>query len=454
MATTRQRITQRATQALTGVGTKPIGDRTQDEIAAVIRKEAHSIDPAYLGSITELSMTRLVGKVQRSAEDATADEKEEQRANSGLPLKGNVTGAADGLGPVTPRTAPDDPISEIPFRSSEEWGPDAPDGIYLGVSNEAYHALGDAEEDAGRVWSRSMATPMLDCPARMKHKLDNPRPISGRGISVGSAFHMACLEPHRYPDDVIIKPDTCQGAYKSGKSCTASPKNAWRSTDGDITFRCGRHDPDTDLYEQVAVDAITESDKETVDTMRNRIFDSGIGSLHLSALDGFNEVSVLATVPTTDLRIRARPDIANFDDRGDAGITLVDLKTIRSDNRRSAHPSDIGREIMDRHYWLQDPWYCYAWNVALASALGGAEEVPPYLFASQFSYIFVENVAPHLVTSTHLDEKDARGAHKRMLDLFRDLDRCVRADQWPGYEWADYETPASLPAYAKRRYGI
>lgn len=322
----------------------------------------------------------------------------------------------------------------MPIRPAAQFGPDAPDGIYLDVPPDQYH-----DHDA---FSRSFMATFLDCPARAWHEHQKEEEEESEAMDFGDLFHMRVLEPERYEQEFVTKPDECDD-----DGCTYSPRDCFRRGN-DVTWLCGHHSPPAtagwERHEDVK--ALTEEDASNIEEMHaNVTANDRVGPLIRSS-PGLREATLLVTHPPTGLRLRARPDLITPNPDG-PGFIMLDLKS----HGGKVHPSKVKKAIGRNGVFLQDTFYSMCWNM-LASDLDVDE--PVEWMVGEFIYVFVEKSPPHLVGPHALDRDLGQAVYRRLSDALDRLSNCVAADVWPGYPWRNEVTEVDLPPWTRREFGI
>lgn len=215
---------------------------------------------------------------------------------------------------------------------------------------------------------------------------------------LGSATHIAVLEPHRFETLVIKGPDDRRG-------------NKWK-----------------DVAEEAAAYgriALTSGDYESALCMR----DSTQMLPELRRLtDGEQviEASGFWIDPQTGLECRCRPDIYH------PGLAIMaDLKTTGD-----AGAWAWARTAANMGYHLQEAMYSEGWPLAGGGEVGG------------FLFITVEDEPPYAAAIYELKPSAVLEGREVMGKALRLYAQCKQADVWPGYPGGVQEL--DIPRYAYR----
>lgn len=215
-----------------------------------------------------------------------------------------------------------------------------------------------------------------------------------RAMEIGTAIHMAVLEPSRFSDHYVIvsAPDRRSSAYKAAVDAVGSDRVLLR------------HEADDVEAMQQAVWANTHA----------------AAFLH----DARTELSVFATDPVTGLAVKARFDAMN-------GARSLDLK-----KTQDARPAEFGKSVANYRYMVQAAFYSDVWEWETGEKLAA------------FGFLAVEEKSPNASAIYVLDD-DALEYGRRLYR--RDLDtcaRCVERDEWPSLDGAPQIL--TLPAWAMK----
>ena len=295
------------------------------------------------------------------------------------------------------------------------FGPDAEDGIYLGVPEAEYHnhpAL-----------SRSvLAKAARYSPAHAYYDWkEDDEEYSTDATSLGRAVHSYVLTPGVFEEEYGVTPESCEGTYNSGDPCTASPKNRY-----DGTWYCGRHNPDQEPDE---IEGLSPSKYEKIEGMTGALQRDPDTIMLLFEGSGLTEVTILWTDEVTGLQCKARLDrVVEIN----GSLHVVDLKTTRS-----AHPDDFRRSISKYGYWLQPVFYPH-----------GLRELVDMPVRS-FVFACVESDKPFVVQCFQLADETRKAAARRLSSLMSSMQQAVEEGVREGYH--DGVAPIDMKRYEKER---
>jgi hypothetical protein len=262
--------------------------------------------------------------------------------------------------------------------------------IVLGMPPAEYHARPEVSKSRLDLLNRS---PL--------HFISAPPVVETAAMRIGTALHVAVLEPNDWSTLYACAPDVDRRT-KEGKAAYAAALEAV----GGGTL-------------------LPADDYAAVLGMAEAVSRSSVASKLLArSLDC--EVSVFWTDEETGIECRARPD-ALADDRS----FVIDLKTTDD-----ASPGAFERSIAKWGYHRQAAFYLDG----VAAATGKRPEA--------FVFVVVERNAPHAVASYALTDdalEQGRRENRRLLALLKE---CRELGKWPGYP--DSIQMISLPAWAKK----
>lgn len=214
-------------------------------------------------------------------------------------------------------------------------------------------------------------------------------------FDIGTAAHLAVLEPEQYDDRVQRVP------YKDYRTAKAQELR-------DAAYEVGKI-------------PIKDDDHAMIGQLAGAIFEQA-GSY----FDG-GEAEVTLTWDWDGILCKARPDYL-IPDRG----LIVDLKTTMS-----ANPRAIARKAFNEGWHIRAAWYKEAsWRTG-----------PELLKPKRYVFVVVEVHAPHLVQLFEMDERAEAWGQQQIrgaLDLFRG---CMSLDSWPAY--GEGVQKLSLPSWAE-----
>jgi exodeoxyribonuclease VIII len=267
-------------------------------------------------------------------------------------------------------------------------------GFYLAddLSNEKYHA-GPGVSNSGlkligdktplHFWGRYIAA-------------QRPKFTSTAAMFVGTAFHAASLEPHKFDDEYVVA--NFKDRRAAGYKAWAEEQNKHILMAGEMTNVIG---------------------------MRRALFEHPVAGGLLRG-GGHFEYSAYAEDPETGVLVRARADFMSD------GGWIVDLK-----KTQDASPAGCRKAIENYGYWQQDPFYLDVFALA-----GG--ELP-----RGFVFIFVEEEFPHAVNVVYLTEEDRQRGRRIYRNNLRLYAQCLERNEWPGYGKQASELELSM--WARRR---
>jgi len=252
------------------------------------------------------------------------------------------------------------------------------------MPSDLYHAHNSISNSGLRLVSRS--------PAHYKYA---PKRESTRSMVIGSALHMAILEPDKYDYVHTNEPDRRTKAYK------------------DIAANYGGDK------------VLTLSESEHVEGIRDSLW-SKFGEL--LSLEGHNELSGFSTDPETGVMCRHR-----FDKLTTTGIA-IDLKTT-IDGRIDA----FSRSIQSYSYHVQCAFYQDQFSWITGNEL------------NDFLFLVVESEAPYAAKMYRLNQESidiGRSVYRKSL---KEYAKCKDSGVWPSYECNEVEK-ISIPSWAVQQY--
>jgi exodeoxyribonuclease VIII len=266
---------------------------------------------------------------------------------------------------------------------------DLPDGVHADVAESTYHAR------IPGVASKSALDLVLRSPAHYRAWLDGRERARTAALSLGTAVHMARLEPERFARTYVIAPDF----------------GDLRAVEGRTTKEQGKANKTArDEWRREHVGAVVLDSKDgaaTLGMVRAIAEHPDAGPLFEG---GLPEVTLKWVDPETEILCKARVDYWIPELR-----IAVDLKTT-TDAREWA----FARSISEYGYHRQDAHYRRGFEV-----LGQPIE--------QFVFIAVEKEPPFDLCVYELDREDVADGRAEVSDALRTLGWCVANDTWPGY---------------------
>lgn len=211
----------------------------------------------------------------------------------------------------------------------------------------------------------------------------------------GRVFHLGCLEPQRFRDELLVEPEftgyTKKGELSSQSGEAREKKKAWHLKNAGKTI-------------------LKASEKDDMIGMLNSVMkvDEARGII----AQGKPEVSLFCTDPVTKLLMKGRPDILVIEDDG---IEIYDIKTTRR------HSRWFYKDIGEFRYDIQLAFYALLCQIVYGKPLkrGGwivVEKEPPYSTT-------IRDVTPE--RSAMSDDWVRHG-----LNVLAD---CITKNQWPSY---------------------
>lgn len=254
----------------------------------------------------------------------------------------------------------------------------------------------------------------------LKHALASPKALRHRmaepvrqtdAMRLGTAMHLAVLEPDAYATDVVRAPDE----YVTGSGSLSSAKAAreWLAAQGDALV-------------------LTPGEAALIEARRDAVMAHPVASRWVSEAlaSGLVEVEVEWTESHPvggDIACKGKLDLI-------AGGALLDVKNFSPRGEFSLRACE--GEIVRRDYHAQLAWY-------LRGLEATGRPVP-----ERIGWIMVEATAPHDVVCMVADEEMLAYAHDRAqlaLDRYADA---IASQQWPGIA-PDAEVVVSLPGWAR-----
>jgi hypothetical protein len=226
-------------------------------------------------------------------------------------------------------------------------------------------------------------------PAKARYLLAHPPPPT-EAMELGTALHLAILEPDRFGEDYVCAPHADRRS-KEGKQTWAAFEEA---------------NPDKLI--------LARADYEACLAMRDAIWaaDSDARAI-LQAQPGWNELSFTWTDGETGLAAKARCDrMARWNM---AGTVVMDVKTARS-----AAEAEFARDVARFHYAGQAAYY-----------LDGLASLAPA--PRRWLWLVIEKDPPYLHQLFEPEDRlmeQGRRSYRRWLAAYK---LATETDQWPGY---------------------
>lgn len=263
-----------------------------------------------------------------------------------------------------------------------------PPGYVQGVPEDIYHGHDSVSNSGLKLVNRS--------PAHFKYP---PERESTRAMVVGSALHMACLQPDLFYENYILLRNVkarTEKAYKEAKEEFGE--------------------------ENVLVKGEISKVEGIVNSLR-----SNTEALKLLEQEAWNELSGFVADPETGIMCRHRFDKLT------KNAVAIDLKTTTD-----ARPSAFSRSVMNFGYHVQDAFYTdqFRW-------ITGDELV-------SFAFIVVEVDSPYAVKIYYLGDESrciGRDTYRKGLNAYA---YCKDMDEWTAYN--DEPEEINVPQWALNAY--
>ena len=239
--------------------------------------------------------------------------------------------------------------------------------------------------------SNSNLSNILRSPAFAEYDKAHPRGDTD-ATALGTAIHMAILEPERFEEHYQLDPTDENGGYHHGWRNT----KAYKAAKGDILAH--------------GFQILKQSDLDSCRHICENVWNSAIGHDVLSIADD-NEVSVLVDDPEYDLMRKIRPDVVVT-----AANMLVDIK-----KTRDIRPSAFARDCASFGYHRTAAWYLDTANLAWDDA-----QFHHYLF------LVVADTPPHEIRGYTLDAESVEFGRAQYRDLLCQWAQCAAEGVWPG----------------------
>ena len=245
--------------------------------------------------------------------------------------------------------------------------------------------------------SNSQLKMVARSPAHFKYP---PERTETRSMVLGSAVHMACLEPELFYKTYVLLRHT--------KDRTTSEYKEAKKEHGEelvlVSSECAKVEGImSSLYKNPAIRSLLE-------------------------LPGHNELSGFSVDPVTGVMCRHR-----FDKLTHSGIA-IDLKTTVD-----ARPDAFSKSIFAYGYNIQDAFYSDQFNWITGDLL------------QDFIFIAVESESPFAAKLYRIDEDSfliGREAYRKALDSYA---YCLEMDEWPAYEDREIEE-ISVPSWVIKKH--
>jgi len=273
-------------------------------------------------------------------------------------------------------------------------------GIHLNLSSEDYHA-GPGVSKSG-LWTIAKSTPA-------HYKFGERKDTAA--FDLGTAAHIAVLEPERLASAVMCGPEDRRG-------------NKWKDA-------------------QLQADhfgALLLPESEYAKVLRIRDSADRSGTLRDLRKGAMIEASGYAVDPETGVLCRCRPDGYH-----EGHNIILDLKTAQAGGRE-----EFARATANFGYHVQEAFYSHIWSEATR-----AQTTRPHL-PDAFIFVVIEKTAPFIVSCYELKPaavEEGRAVYRRALATYAQCMEREALDMplvhaWPGYP--DDPEPLDIPRWAYR----
>jgi hypothetical protein len=270
-----------------------------------------------------------------------------------------------------------------------------PDGIYFGMPAEEYHAqrrlsasgLQEMDVSPATYWARSWMNPD-------KQERDT------KALRIGTAYHMARLEPARFEQSYLPEPDAAEARENGTLMTHADIKEQFKligepqtKTGEDVLAAAERlkaagyggaiwHIIQAEFAARLEAEQKTGLPRDSYDEIvRDMKSLHGMPEIHRHLIDGLSEVSVLWTDKKTGVRMKCRMDYLQT-----TGFT--DLKTF--DNALGKKlDKHINDSVLYNRYYLQAALY---WEAAEIIRTTTNAELPVQPGASMQAMELIETI--------------------------------------------------------------
>ena len=256
------------------------------------------------------------------------------------------------------------------------------------MTNKEYH-------ETTAISSSMLATMATKTPAEYKarHILKTIK-FDSKALDIGSAFHLATLEPFEYVKEVIGLPKGMTRAKKDAKEIIANNP------------------------EKIV---LIDSEYQMIEKMTEAISNNARASELLNNAVTVEE-SIFWTDSVTGLECKCRPDcISKKDDK----LILVDLKSTKS-----AYKSEFSKAIYNYNYFSQMAWY----------ADGVEQHYQRHV--SSIVFIVCEKTEPFLAVVYDLESDAVTLGRERNKNALDKIKWCTERGKWAGLENDTINVPA------------
>lgn len=249
----------------------------------------------------------------------------------------------------------------------------------------------------------------MELPARYRWRLDHPDSEETTGaMRLGSAAHMLLLEPERFEATYTVEPAAFKGQRKSGTGDRAKFRASAEAAGLEVLS--------AEEYQAALGMAEAQRSRKARQSTAHRCMQG----------PGQNELTLTWQRPGGygDRDCKARLDRVTVAKNG--GALIIDVKTTQDAGRTA-----FEREIFRRQYHAQAAWYWDGWE--RANPTGDPPE--------GFAFLAIEKEPPYAAAFYPLSFDVIEAGRRHCSTLLAMLERCERADIWPGYESDEIELP-------------
>ena len=241
-------------------------------------------------------------------------------------------------------------------------------------------------------------------PLHVRQELTDPGE-STDAMELGSALHMAILEPQRF-----------HGTYMRGAA-------------GNLNRKGPREENEQIKFDNPGLTLIRDKEWPKLAAMRDSVLNHPRAAEVLSS-EGFTELAYVWRDPVTDVLCKARVD--KLGSTRDGWPVVLDAKTF---GERGGRLTDQAVEavIHDRQYHIQGAHY-----------LNGLNTLEPC--QRRFVFLFIEKSPPFAVRLVELDLASLELGQRQLARWLKRLKRCEETENWPG--WGTGFDALGVPHYA------
>ena len=263
------------------------------------------------------------------------------------------------------------------------------DGVYTHLSNFDYH-------HDNRL-SRSGILKLMDNPAKFKyHYIDNNEEASEtKNLTLGSAIHTACLEPHLLYERYAFYPEGIDARHKAGKEIKEANKDK---------------------------KMLTFDDQKMLLDIQQSIFNNKIYQDHIqNNNNGMIECSLLYTSKVENIKLKSRPDFFNDN-------VVIDLKSCASIKQRD----------------FENSMAIYGYHIQAAMIQDALEQLTGKLY-NDFIFLLVEKEPPYICKSYYLSPKAIEIGRQQYISTLHYYNYLIKTNLWD--EENNLMSIATLPSW-------